>query len=799
MPVFDNYSRYYSEKLWAMIPEVYHAEDAAGAHPNVLRQIVELIAEQAAHTRRSIDRLWEDQHIDTCDDWAVPYIADLVGTRLLPAIDSRARRVDVARTVHFRRRRGTPSLLEQLVRELSGWDVVLVEAFRRLGRSPHRLDSFPLALGTVTGTPAGGTANLRNGRGAELAPGPFDEFFRTPDIRRLRGAEGRYAIGKINFHFFRTTAFELNLVTPRSFTSGSVVTFTFDPSGRDVPLFSRSLPVTGGGLQSCQGPWGSLPASGSFVRTDDERCDARCTVTHQWQVAQPIPCRLLSEAKYRFTLAEALAKLSSFTLSATEAAALRTLSGFEFVSEARLRRRLTDLGVSFTPEPAWYRELLKQFVTADSAKPKLVPNSVSVRLGADELDFTQVTGGDLSSLACQNDPSDPEVRLLVDPARGRFSVLEGGEPLVQRYFYGFVDGIGAGGYTRELPDPDGDPIPYPPDGEIPGFSGAAVMTLNGSRSYELRLDSSTPITNAVLQADQRTRPYVLVRSEDVGSTSAADLTPSGGEARLRIDGIWIGTSADTRHELVVRRASPAGDFDWEEIVISNSTIDPGGVRADGTAIGTVAIVVASRVKLLRIVGSITGPIRVLIDSDPDQSGFVERIEIVNSIVDATQIEPDSEGKRMAISNAVGEVHLSGVTVFGDVQAERIFATNSLVMGELFAIDSQNSCFRFGAARPGDEDRLPQTFPPRSVSLDIRPFYFVSMRFGDPGYAALSAAAPEALFSGAEDGSEIGAFSFLRRPIRMNSVATKVDEFKPIAVMPQFIFEGESATGVLAAE
>jgi hypothetical protein len=797
MPVFDQYSRYYAEKLWAMIPEVYHAEDAAGAHPNVLRQIVELIAEQAAHTRRSIDRLWEDQHIDSCDDWAVPYIADLVGTRLLPAIDSRARRVDVARTVHYRRRRGTPSLLEQLVRELSGWDVVLVESFRRLARAPHRLDTFPLALGSVTGTPTGGTANLRNGRGAELAPGPFDEFFRTPDVRRLRGREGRHAIGKVNLHFFRTTAFELNSVTPRAFTSGGLTTYTFDPSGRDVPLFSRSLPVTGGELHSCAGPWASLPAAGSFVRNDSDLCDTRCTVTRQWQVAQPIPCRLLSEAKYRFTLAEALGHLDAFTLSPTEQAALRTLSGFEFVSEARLRRRLADLGVSFAPEPDWYRTLLADFVTEDSAKQRLYPNSIAVTLGGEELSFSEVTGGDLSSLSCQNDPSDPAVRLLIDPARGRFAVLDTAAPFVVRSFYGYVEGIGAGGYTRELPDPEDDPIVFPPGGELTGFGPAGVLTLEGSRSYELRLDSSVPIADAILQADQRTRPYVLLRSQNSGSTSAADLTPSVGNARLRIDGVWLGTKVDTRHELVVRRSPPAGDFDWEEIVISHSTIDPGGVRADGSAIGTLALVIASRVKLLRIVGCITGPIQVLIDSDPNLSGFVERIEIENSIVDASQIAPDADGRRVAIANAVGEVQLSGVTVLGDVRAERILATNSLVVGELFAIDSQNSCFRFGAARPGDADRLPQLFQ-SDAALDIRSFFFVSLRFGDPGYAALSAAAPEQLFKGAEDGSEIGAFSSLRRPIRVNSVATKVDEFKPIAVMPQFIFEGESATGVLAA-
>jgi hypothetical protein len=52
-----------------------------------------------AFLRRSQDRLWEDVFIDSCDEWAVPYIGDLVGTRMISALNARGRRVDVAKTV----------------------------------------------------------------------------------------------------------------------------------------------------------------------------------------------------------------------------------------------------------------------------------------------------------------------------------------------------------------------------------------------------------------------------------------------------------------------------------------------------------------------------------------------------------------------------------------------------------------------------------------------------------------------------------------------------------------------------
>jgi hypothetical protein len=83
----DGFEAYYTEKLWALIPEVYKSEDGTGDNPGVLRQLVEAVAEQAALSRRSIDRLWEDQHIETCDLWAVPYIGDLVGVQPASALD----------------------------------------------------------------------------------------------------------------------------------------------------------------------------------------------------------------------------------------------------------------------------------------------------------------------------------------------------------------------------------------------------------------------------------------------------------------------------------------------------------------------------------------------------------------------------------------------------------------------------------------------------------------------------------------------------------------------------------------
>ena len=90
--------------------------------------------------RRSIDRLWEDQSIETCDDWVIPYLADLLATNLVPSMDARGQRLDVANTIYYRRRKGTVALLEQLAADVTGWDARVIEFFRRLARTRHGLD-----------------------------------------------------------------------------------------------------------------------------------------------------------------------------------------------------------------------------------------------------------------------------------------------------------------------------------------------------------------------------------------------------------------------------------------------------------------------------------------------------------------------------------------------------------------------------------------------------------------------------------------------------------------------------------
>ncbi|MCK6494627.1 MAG: hypothetical protein L6Q34_14485, partial [Nitrospira sp.] len=79
--------------------------DAARGGP--LRALLTVIAEQVDVLEADLRQLYDDQFIETCADWVVPYLGDLVGCRQLhgvtPAVASP--RAEVANTIAYRRRK----------------------------------------------------------------------------------------------------------------------------------------------------------------------------------------------------------------------------------------------------------------------------------------------------------------------------------------------------------------------------------------------------------------------------------------------------------------------------------------------------------------------------------------------------------------------------------------------------------------------------------------------------------------------------------------------------------------------
>lgn len=725
----DQLARYFTEKLWDWIPGVYRDADAAADHQNVLRALIQAIAEQAAVARRSIDRLWEDQSIEFCDDQIVPYIGALVGTRLVPALNARARRVDVSRTIYYRRRAGTVTVLEQLIVDMAGWDGAVVEAFRRLGRTRHMLDPRPGRGGRYTGTPAGGVVDLRHPRGAELAHGPWDEFSHTADLWQHRGHTGRYGIPKLNHHLYRMQAYKVEGPTPFKYSDQR---FTFDPSGRDIPLY--------------------MPAF---------RPEGECHQRREWDVAGPIRCRLLGHAEYLISR-EVLAKMK-LALGAPAYAELADYEGVRFRDEHRLRATLATL-TNWAPivNSGSFNALLAAALTEDSAKATLVrdarafeitylngPNHVQI---APESTFAGNLAGWGTGVTVP-----PGKLLMVDPVRGRYWFPDAVPPAgtrVAHYHYGFPGDIGATNHDRRasvLTDVDGT---FSGGTFIAPLVWGEVYTFTDSATYIL--DNGPSFNRLTLQAASQERPYLR---QDAADGQDWTLTATGADAELTLEGLWYGGG-----KLIL-----AGNY--KRVTIRQCTLDPGGLRAETVTISSAELVVQGSIAELIIDRSILPGISVA------TGGAVASLQLRDSIVASFDplVKLTLPRTEMTIERSTLAVETTGL---------RLYATEVLAQRPVTVTDNQNGCVRFSVLDP--QSRTTSPYP--GLLAPVFAHFFQSTRFGDPGFYVLSESAPDFVTRGAENGSEVGAYSRLLNPLKLDSLRTKVHEFMPMGRLAAFIRE-----------
>ncbi len=122
------------DRLYKLLPTVYRQRDADQEFP--LQALLRVITEQVIVVEQDIAQLYDNWFIETCQDWVVPYIADLIGYQVVheagepdnattPEGQLRNKilipRRDVANTIRDRRRKGTLALLEQLASDVAGW------------------------------------------------------------------------------------------------------------------------------------------------------------------------------------------------------------------------------------------------------------------------------------------------------------------------------------------------------------------------------------------------------------------------------------------------------------------------------------------------------------------------------------------------------------------------------------------------------------------------------------------------------------------------------------------------------
>jgi hypothetical protein len=242
-----------------------------------------------------------------------------------------------------------------------------------------------------------------------------------------------------------------------------------------------------------------------------------------------------------------------------------------------------------------------------------------------------------------------------------------------------------------------------------------------------------------------------------------------------------------RGAIEIAGTAPADSATPGELILDGLLIDGAiTVTAGGSAnLGRLRISHASQVPGAGGLSVAGGHARLLIECERAMLGpiavaaTVPRLAVRDSIID---------GHGGTAIDAIGaESVLDSVTVLGGTHVRALDASNTIFADTLTVERTQVGCTRFcyvpdGSrsprlyrCQPAEALRKGDDATPDAVRARVKPI-FTSLAFGDIAYAQLASAIAPEIKTGAEDGSEMGAYRFLMEPQRAANLQTAIAEY-----------------------
>src|SRR5206468_4087112 len=189
---------------------------------------------------------------ETCQEWVVPYLGDLIGYRPVsaageageagtPAGQRRNRvlipRSEVANTLRYRRRKGTAALLELLAWDVAGWPARAVEFYKLVSFTQHLEHLRPHR---------GRTADLRRGAELDRLGGPFERLARTVVVRRVGSQyiSGRPNLPGLGLFVWTLRSYSVTNAPAYCKERSGNNHYAFSVLGNDAPLYVQPRPET---------------------------------------------------------------------------------------------------------------------------------------------------------------------------------------------------------------------------------------------------------------------------------------------------------------------------------------------------------------------------------------------------------------------------------------------------------------------------------------------------------------------------------------------------------------------------
>jgi hypothetical protein len=235
--------RYSKDKLYSLLPAIYRLHDAKLGQP--LEALVSIVAEEVSIIENDIEDLYDNWFIETCNEWVVPYIGDSVAAKIFfqpgtaTTTTTHASRTSksaaiisprawVANTLGYRRRKGTVVVLEQIAKDITGWNAKAVEFFK--------LISITQNINHLS--PKNQLIDIRNVSDLILLGTSFENSPHTIDIRSIKSESGFHNIPNIGVFLWRIQAYPVTNSPAFDHGDGK---YSFNQLGIDAPLFNHPI------------------------------------------------------------------------------------------------------------------------------------------------------------------------------------------------------------------------------------------------------------------------------------------------------------------------------------------------------------------------------------------------------------------------------------------------------------------------------------------------------------------------------------------------------------------------------
>lgn len=776
--------------LFERLPEIYRTRDAEQTPPNQLRAYLAAIEGPFGALHDHIAQLYEDLFIDTCDDWVIPYLADLLGTTHLKG-EPRTLRADVADTIALRRRKGTLGAIERLAVNLTGWACRGVELRENLGWSQHLNHQRPDAGGeqpygnparTRFHVPRGGTAPIRDPAALALLGTPFDTFAYTADVKPAVDDARHVNLPNLAIFLWRLAAYRLPRVLPLAkgrtdlgAQPAGLARFAlrFDLHPLDIPvrLFNTSRP--------------------GFLRADISG-GAVSPLTEADAVPGPVlDARLTSDTPAGHPEAYVQVDFYNATVAPPTGFDLGDVGLHLFMPQT-----LAVLLVPPPPQTEW-----RWIFRGDNLCAWETGLRRALRSGEIVVD------PDIGRVLIGLDTTAQADELIVSVGAGLVSRM------FASYTYGAAGPVGAHPLTRSFPAP-APAADLRRVGDVAGgitlqaaLDGLAVaatpviIEIHDSLVHRIDL-SALPGTgidgtaslrlahSLTIRAAGEHRPIVLLAQPlSMRPVAASAATPF--EPRVRLEGLYLAPDEAVPYpagEALIDRAALA------RLEIIGCTLAPGGhtLRDGSRAPMQPALRLASGYGFAAaadVDAFVPTPDIVIQRSTTGTLAVDERyrIDIEDSIVDAGLGFVDASSGLFAIAAATDPVNgwsapldFDGLTCLGPVRAASVGGLGGIFTQRFEVLDNQRGCIKWSAFS-GDGDRL----PPNSFCVHVpdAPIVFASERFNDPGYAQLARETDRRVRELGPDDDAMGAFGFLLEAHKWANLQVRLREFMPVGVRP----------------